>query len=69
MGSSNYHGLLVTLDKNISDGPAFEFNYTWSHSIDNTSVSANNNSLFTDSRFDLRHPASARMPRQLGLRC
>jgi hypothetical protein len=45
-GSSNYHALLLTLDKNISQGLRFEFNYTWSHSIDNTSLSANNNSLF-----------------------
>ena len=30
MGSSNYHGMLVTLDKNISNGLRFEFNYTLS---------------------------------------
>jgi hypothetical protein len=46
MGSSNYHGLLFTLDKNLSQGLRFQFNYTWSHSIDNTSLSANSNSLF-----------------------
>ncbi len=62
MGSSNYHGLLVTLDKNMSDGVRFEFNYTWSHSIDNTSVSANNNSLFTASNFicDVLSPRACR---------
>jgi hypothetical protein len=48
-GSSNYHGLLLTLDKNTSHGLRFEFNYTWSHSIDNTSLSANANSLFSNS--------------------
>ncbi len=45
-GSSNYHALLVTLDKNLSQGLRFEFNYTWSHSIDNASVGANENALF-----------------------
>jgi hypothetical protein len=45
LGSSNYHGLLVTLDKNMSNGLNFGLNYTWSHSIDNTSLSANNNSF------------------------
>jgi hypothetical protein len=44
-GSSNYHGLLLTLDKNLSHGLRFGFNYTWSHSIDNTSLIANNNTL------------------------
>jgi hypothetical protein len=49
MGSSNYHGLLLTVDKNASNGLRFEFNYTWSHSIDNTSEAANQNSLFNNS--------------------
>lgn len=40
-GSSNYHGLLLTLTKNLSNGIRFDFNYTWSHSIDNTSAVAN----------------------------
>jgi hypothetical protein len=62
MGSSNYHGLLVTLDKNVSNGLQFEFNYTWSHSIDNTSVSSNNNSLYTNTSFicDILHPRACR---------
>jgi hypothetical protein len=47
-GNSNYHGLLLTLDKNLSQGLRFTFNYTFAHSIDNTSLSANNNALFTD---------------------
>jgi hypothetical protein len=61
-GSSNYHGLLVTLDKNISQGLRFEFNYTWSHSIDNASVGANANSLFTATGFicDILHPRACR---------
>jgi len=62
MGSSNYDGLLMTLDKNMSNGLHFEFNYTWSHSIDNTSLSANNNSLFSNSGFicDILHPRACR---------
>ena len=40
-GFSSYHGLLVTLSKNMSHGLQFDFNYTWSHSIDNTSQVAN----------------------------
>lgn len=61
-GSSNYHGLLVTLDKNMSNGLRFEANYTWSHSIDNTSVSSNANSLFTNSDMicDILQPRACR---------
>jgi hypothetical protein len=61
-GSSNYHALLATLDKNISQGLRFEFNYTWSHSIDNASVGANENSLFTNTGFicDILHPRACR---------
>jgi len=40
-GFSNYNGLLVTLSKNMSHGTKFDFNYTWSHSIDNVSIIAN----------------------------
>ncbi|MBS1803855.1 MAG: carboxypeptidase regulatory-like domain-containing protein [Acidobacteria bacterium] len=40
-GISNYHGLLVTLHKNMRSGLSFDMNYTWSHSIDNTSYIAN----------------------------
>jgi hypothetical protein len=62
MGSSNFHGALVTLDKNMSHGLRFEFNYTWSHSIDNASVSANDNALFTNSNMicDILHPRACR---------
>jgi hypothetical protein len=48
-GSSNYHGLLMTLDKNMSQGLRFQFNYTWSHSIDNGSHAANSNSVADNS--------------------
>ncbi len=40
-GFSSYNGLLVTLHKNMAHGLAFEGNYTFSHSIDNTSLIAN----------------------------
>jgi hypothetical protein len=61
-GNSNYHGMLVTLDRNFSQGLRFQVNYTWSHAIDNTSLSANNNSLFSNSGFicDILHPRACR---------
>lgn len=40
-GFSTYNGLLVTLHKNAGYGLQFDLNYTWSHSIDNVSVIAN----------------------------
>ncbi len=62
MGSSNYHGLLLTVDKNLSAGLRFDFNYTWSHSIDNTSLSANNNGLYTSTGLicDILQPRACR---------
>jgi hypothetical protein len=61
-GNSNYHGLLVTLDKNMSNGLRFNVNYTWSHSIDNTSVTPNANPLFTNSNMicDILFPRACR---------
>lgn len=67
---SSYNGLLATLHKKYSNGLQFDLNYTYSHSIDNASVSAN--SFFTDfvcditnlkvckgdSDFDVRHSIS-----------
>jgi hypothetical protein len=40
-GFSSYNGLLATLSKNLNHGLQFDFNYTWSHSMDNTSLIAN----------------------------
>jgi hypothetical protein len=40
-GFSSYNGLLVTLHKNMTRGLTFDFNYTFSHSIDNVSLIAN----------------------------
>jgi Carboxypeptidase regulatory-like domain len=41
-GFSSYNGLLTTLHKNAGYGLQFDINYTWAHSIDNTSFIANN---------------------------
>jgi hypothetical protein len=62
MGSSSYNGLLLTLDKNMSRGLRGEFNYTLSHSIDNTSLSANANSLYSGTEYicDILHPRACR---------
>jgi hypothetical protein len=40
-GFSSYNGFLLTLQKNLSHGLVYDFNYTWSHSIDNISFFAN----------------------------
>jgi hypothetical protein len=40
-GFSSYGGLLLTLQKNLSHGLQYNFNYTLSHSIDNISFFAN----------------------------
>jgi hypothetical protein len=40
-GFSSYNGLLATLHKNPGHGLQFDLNYTFSHSIDNVSVTAN----------------------------
>jgi hypothetical protein len=45
--SSNYNALLLTLRKRISNGLQFDFNYTYSHSIDNVSEITNNYVLYT----------------------
>ncbi|HKX26118.1 MAG TPA: TonB-dependent receptor [Blastocatellia bacterium] len=67
LGSSSYHGLLLSLRKRLSQGLEFDFNYTASHSIDNLSSVSNTltGGLVCDLRnlricrgnsdFDLRH--------------
>jgi hypothetical protein len=40
-GSSNYDAMLLTLTKRYTSGLQFQFNYTFSHSIDNVSTVAN----------------------------
>jgi hypothetical protein len=66
-GASSYDGMLVSLRKRFSQGLQFDFNYTWSHSIDNGSSVVNTVSggLVCDvtnlrvcrgaSDFDIRH--------------
>jgi hypothetical protein len=45
--NSNYNALLLTLRKRISNGLQFDFNYTYSHSIDNVSEITNNYVTYT----------------------
>lgn len=45
--SSNYNALLVSLRKRVSNGLQFDFNYTYSHSIDNLSDITNNYVTYT----------------------
>lgn len=71
LGSSNYHGMLVSLQRRFSNGLKFDFNYTWSHSIDNQSSVTNTvfGGLICDlndlrvcrgnSDFDIRHLINA----------
>ncbi|MDX2044634.1 MAG: carboxypeptidase-like regulatory domain-containing protein [Acidobacteriota bacterium] len=63
---SNYHGMVLTVRKRFSQGMAFDANYTWSKSLDQSTTFTQNNvsqyqtSYFPDfdygpSLFDLRH--------------
>jgi hypothetical protein len=45
-GSSSYNALFTTLRKKLSHNLQFDFNYTYSHSIDNNSIVANENGNF-----------------------
>ncbi|HKW61222.1 MAG TPA: TonB-dependent receptor [Candidatus Acidoferrum sp.] len=47
--SSNYNAMLVSLRKRVSNGLQFDFNYTFSHSIDNVSEITNNYVTYTGS--------------------
>ena len=70
-GFSDYNGLLLTLSKNISNGLQFDFNYTYSHSIDNISFFANSQGdtgIGSGVGLDLRCHQAARMPGPLRLR-
>lgn len=67
LGSSSYNGMLLSLRKRFSQGLQFDFNYTFSHSIDNQSSVVNTvfGGLVCDIRdlrvcrgnsdFDIRH--------------
>ena len=64
---SEYHGLLLSLRKRYSQGLQFDFNYTWSHSLDTNSNVTNTilggtvcnlvdiRACYASSDFDIRH--------------
>jgi hypothetical protein len=72
-GKAAFHGLTVSLRREMSSGLSFGFNYTWSHSIDNGSAAEsgsgqqgaaiqnifNINEFRGSSDFDIRHNISA----------
>jgi hypothetical protein len=70
-GASSYNGLLMSIRKRMSSGLQFDFNYTWSNSIDNGSSVVNTvaGGLVCDLRdlrvcrgpsdFDIRHLVNA----------
>ncbi|PWT92051.1 MAG: hypothetical protein C5B55_07025, partial [Blastocatellia bacterium] len=70
-GASSYDGLLMSLRKRFSHGLQFDFNYTWSHAIDNGSSVVNTVTgglvcdltnlrvCRGDSDFDIRHLVNA----------
>jgi hypothetical protein len=68
-GFSAYNGLLATLHKNLGYGLQFDANYTWSHSIDNVSLIANQ-AAFGGYGFicDETHPRECRANSDFGIR-
>jgi hypothetical protein len=73
VGRAMYHGLTLSLRRGFSNGLSFDFNYTWSHSIDLGSAAEsgagkqgaaiqniyNLNEFRGSSDFDIRHNISA----------
>ena len=47
-GYSSYNAMFTTVRKKLSHNLQFDFNYTYSHSIDNSSIVANNNGNFVN---------------------
>ncbi len=47
VANSNYNGLILTLQKRLSAGLSFTFNYTWSHALDDISNGGVNNLPFS----------------------
>jgi hypothetical protein len=47
-GYSAYNAMFTTVRKKLSHNLQFDFNYTYSHSIDNSSIVANNNGNFVN---------------------
>jgi hypothetical protein len=74
-GASTYHGLLLTLERQYSNGLSFQARYTWSHSINDGAVGGgesngaeNINCLACEkgpSVFDIRHNFTANAIYQL----
>ncbi|HTK75764.1 MAG TPA: hypothetical protein VL371_10940, partial [Gemmataceae bacterium] len=68
-GKAGYNGLNVVLRKPVSNGWGFDFNYTWSHSLDNVSGAESDGAGVQDafnpdgyrgpSNFDTRHAMTA----------
>jgi hypothetical protein len=70
-GKSAYHGAVIVLRRAFANGWGFDFNYTWSHSLDNASgaESATTGTVIQDSfnpdafrgpsDFDIRHNITA----------
>jgi hypothetical protein len=68
-GKAGYNGLNVVLRKQVSNGWGFDFNYTWSHSLDNVSGAESDGAGVQDafnpdgyrgpSNFDIRHAVTA----------
>lgn len=48
-GNGSYHGMQIVLRRPVQKGWGFDFNYTWSHAIDNASASESNASTIQDS--------------------
>jgi hypothetical protein len=72
-GNAAYHAFAFTFRRALKNGVGFDFNYTWSHSIDNSSTAADGAGEFGgvlqnafypganrgDSDFDIRHQINA----------
>ena len=68
-GAGSYHGMQLVLRRAVQKGWGFDFNYTWSHAIDNASASESNagtiqnafntNAFRGPSDFDIRHNITA----------
>ena len=66
LGKSDYNGLLISLQKRFSQGYQFDFNYTFSKSLDNNSSVAN--TVFGGLICDLRNPDLCRGPSDFDIR-
>ena len=68
-GKSGYNGLQLVLRRPVTNGWGFDFNYTWSHSLDNVSGAESDGAGVQDafnpdgyrgpSTFDIRHNVTA----------